>query len=1300
MPVMRCQINGKKGWKYGASGKCYTGPDSKSKAAAQGRAIKASQSRGDAASPDAVMQIEMRRQQMAGRKPRKFVVQKRLPKWLFPMPMEMEYEAKLVKYVEAIEGKIEKILIPHIPSLIEQRNAFVPESSEGKTDTRSDDWADDGERLMESVVLSLEDIPFSKPALAADIANKTNAWNDKEWKKILNAAFGVDVYQREPWLNQELNSFSKENVTLITKMEQDLLDDVSSTLQRSIKQGNSASTVAEEIRQRTNVSKSRDRLIARDQVGKLNGQLTELRQTNIGVTHYLWRDSDDKRVRPTHQKNDGKRFSWEKPPAGTGHPGQDIQCRCWAEPDFTPVYREIQPEPVAPLIEEGKLNDAQKELLKQYDSVQATDNFVIAMSMFAQRFGTTSMLRNSRIMSVFNVSKLKKYISLRNLVNLSKFTGSNSLVIENLLNTALQSQTGLRIPKGMVPAATKILKGVKVSKTASAYIVGADEVVDALGKVRRFIKTNKVSKKGVTFNQIKKGKFAKPLPPSKTGTIISKEKLTKEKRSKILDEIGQIYSDKLDTDRLIFMRDAIAEPHTSAVYIARDVNTGMIKGAMSIVDEKDALYISNLGSMFEKEAIGTQLIQEVLLLAKKRNIPVWLNSTPNSASFYEWLGFKQPKKNYFVARVNELDKILGIVDLRIGQAILPKFPPTVTKPPKPTAVKKRKPKAPVKPKKKIADVPETPKPFKPVEFEPYLPEKNIHFDTEVDIVQHQNLAKNRQVISESLKETYTLERRKRLSKRGQQGLMAIEDAADSKLSSDIFVARDANSGDIIGALAVDFGKTEGIQIHSLGTIYPDEAIGTELMERVFWHAKNSNRSILVSATKDSVPFYQRYGFNVGKVVKDTDIRMRLFPEALPSAYARVATDMMNAHGTIGVFPAGNRPQILKKGAGNRATKVASLGNEIRYVSRQELGIFIDARTGTTISRFRGGDSEISIDDLDLARFEDNIFIHNHSNNTSFSPPDLINAFATNLSKSIAVSPKYTYTISRKSGKKEWVPEMNQAEVESFKKEWQDSFLTEYRKLNNKLLSKQTFLDQADSDIMMAEATHTVNKKFASKYGFNYVRHPHIEVKDIPKTSTIPKGTSDITKLRSEAKKFKDTIKSQRYWTTRQGIDDYVQDAGESVNNYLLNPDEIRRKASDKYIDELETIIDGLDFMFDSLPYPRYAGESFRGMNFSPTQFDDFLDILDDAGRDGTISFPTFVSSTRQSSKAVHFMNRTSGYNVYMTIKGKNGFFIDDIFSTFDEKEILFRRDTKWKILSMEEQDVYGRPGLVLELEEL
>lgn len=59
------------------------------------------------------------------------------------------------------------------------------------------------------------------------------------------------------------------------------------------------------------------------------------RAEEIGVTHYIWRSAGDERVCPTCAKNDGRRFSWSKPPA-SGHPGLTTccdmgWCRCYAE---------------------------------------------------------------------------------------------------------------------------------------------------------------------------------------------------------------------------------------------------------------------------------------------------------------------------------------------------------------------------------------------------------------------------------------------------------------------------------------------------------------------------------------------------------------------------------------------------------------------------------------------------------------------------------------------------------------------------------------------------------------------------------------------------------------------------------------------------------------------------------------------------------------------------------------------------------------------------------------------------------
>ena len=62
-----------------------------------------------------------------------------------------------------------------------------------------------------------------------------------------------------------------------------------------------------------------------------SGLINEIRQRQLGVTHYVWRSRDDGRVRHSHAEHDDRVFGWDNPPEG-GHPGQAYNCRCHAEP--------------------------------------------------------------------------------------------------------------------------------------------------------------------------------------------------------------------------------------------------------------------------------------------------------------------------------------------------------------------------------------------------------------------------------------------------------------------------------------------------------------------------------------------------------------------------------------------------------------------------------------------------------------------------------------------------------------------------------------------------------------------------------------------------------------------------------------------------------------------------------------------------------------------------------------------------------------------------------------------------------
>lgn len=75
-------------------------------------------------------------------------------------------------------------------------------------------------------------------------------------------------------------------------------------------------------------AEGRAKIIAQDQVGKYTVELDRIRHEQFGIKKYVWITMGDDRVRDTHAENDGKLFSWNTPPPITGHPGNDINCRC------------------------------------------------------------------------------------------------------------------------------------------------------------------------------------------------------------------------------------------------------------------------------------------------------------------------------------------------------------------------------------------------------------------------------------------------------------------------------------------------------------------------------------------------------------------------------------------------------------------------------------------------------------------------------------------------------------------------------------------------------------------------------------------------------------------------------------------------------------------------------------------------------------------------------------------------------------------------------------------------------------
>ena len=78
------------------------------------------------------------------------------------------------------------------------------------------------------------------------------------------------------------------------------------------------------------------RRIVHDQTQRTIGQLNELRQGQLGIEEFIWRDSDDSRVRPECHDDDGNTYRWsEGSPQDGAKPGTRVFCRCYAKAVIT-----------------------------------------------------------------------------------------------------------------------------------------------------------------------------------------------------------------------------------------------------------------------------------------------------------------------------------------------------------------------------------------------------------------------------------------------------------------------------------------------------------------------------------------------------------------------------------------------------------------------------------------------------------------------------------------------------------------------------------------------------------------------------------------------------------------------------------------------------------------------------------------------------------------------------------------------------------------------------------------------------
>ena len=254
--------------------------------------------------------------------------------------LEREYQRTTNAYMALLKETLTKYL-PQIKSTLQEANF---DSTEGIRKDANNLPSSIRKIFKEmNVELERKTDKFLLSSKLERLANLTRKLSIREWKRVVSKTIGIDLTEDNllgDFYKRALKEWTETNVNLIKSIPHNSLGDMEDIVLNGFKGGKTVKSIMQDIQHTYGVGRSKARFLARDQMAKLNADISQMQQMDAGVEEYIWSSSGDGRVRDRHKELDGKKFKWSEPPIvdkKTGrraHPGQDYQCRCVALPVF------------------------------------------------------------------------------------------------------------------------------------------------------------------------------------------------------------------------------------------------------------------------------------------------------------------------------------------------------------------------------------------------------------------------------------------------------------------------------------------------------------------------------------------------------------------------------------------------------------------------------------------------------------------------------------------------------------------------------------------------------------------------------------------------------------------------------------------------------------------------------------------------------------------------------------------------------------------------------------------------------
>jgi uncharacterized protein with gpF-like domain len=316
--------------------------------------------------------IKSRRQKMSRAQRRRGIKPQR---WLYPWATEARYAATIRAWFRPMRDYVHKYLkenqeaILHgdstdfrADSLSVTRLDAVPGRKFKIMDDSLNGWIgqyvpdDDESKNGSAIYMGL-----------GNIADSTFDFNEGQYEKGAKSVLGVEFPVGEDWWPEARKTWQKRNYDTIQGDMQNYIGQIEALTEKAVTSGLSVKELEKQIAALDDKLKGRANFIARDQIGKLNGDITHRRMEDIGLTMYIWETSGDERVRGdpggkypnakySHYIMDGSLCRWSDStvfsqdggktwiprPSGAVllHPGIDFLCRCTAIAEWNELVGE------------------------------------------------------------------------------------------------------------------------------------------------------------------------------------------------------------------------------------------------------------------------------------------------------------------------------------------------------------------------------------------------------------------------------------------------------------------------------------------------------------------------------------------------------------------------------------------------------------------------------------------------------------------------------------------------------------------------------------------------------------------------------------------------------------------------------------------------------------------------------------------------------------------------------------------------------------------------------------------------